>query len=201
MTNGTNINKMKGGANMLRVLTTMSKDEGLILARKLSVDHVSNLNGYNEKLLKSIQQFVASHVGFDVQPIATVSRMYDEPVDIEESYEYLGDFLPVTAGRLILELTLPKDLCVSIDFETILNLNSRYNKYSNDEFELELLNEELHESLKVGSIEDADNVITFVPYLNVKHANRFLVLTEEWSGENFELAGIPQVKLKSMNIF
>lgn len=186
---------------MVTILTTLSREEAMTLAKKLRVDHVDNLNGYNEKLLKCIQTFVASHVGYDVQPIATVSRMYDETVDIEESYEYLGDFLPVTAGRLILELTLPRDLCVSIDFETILNLNARYNKFSNDEFEIELLDEELCENLKVGTVDSADNVITFVPYLDVKHANKFLLLTEEWSGENFELAGIPQVKLKSMNIF
>ena len=186
---------------MVTVSTTLSRSEGMVLAKEFKVDHVDNLNGYNKCLLKYIQEFVASHVGFDVQPIATVSRMYDENIKIEESYECLGEFLPVTSGRLILELSLPKDLCVSIDFETVLDLNSRFNRYSNDEFELELLREELHENLKVGAIDNTDNVITFVPYLSVKHANKFLLLTEDWSGEKFELAGIPQVKIKTMDIF
>jgi len=183
----------------MRLLTAISKKEAYNLAKtgkSFNINHIPNIS---DKLIKAIGEYMEKNVGYKSVPTCCVSRIDGEEVSLEKNYEDLSDYIGVAGGSVILELDVNADMCVSINFEDLLEFNSRVKDIEDDElvkYELE----EFFDSISLGKIDGLD-IITFIPFLDLNKGKCFMLLNEDWDCEDMKLGNLPQIKLEQMEGF
>lgn len=182
---------------MSRLLTTISIKDANKLNDNLELEN-SNLNNYiNEDLKNKIKEFIEENTGHDLGFIMCVQKVYGENANIENHYDTVGNYLQVASGTIILDLKVDEDQIVSVRFEDLLAYNKKFKQA--DEFERELLTEEFQSKITLGELE-GNNVISFIPYINLNDCKSFILVNEDWEATDYKLGNVPQIKLARLNI-
>lgn len=188
---------------MTRLLTTLNVEDAQgLINDKILIN--SKLNNQDDKFSKMIKRRLKELTGLDEGIITCMQRIDDVQVNLAEHYSDLYEFLDIDNTTLILELKLDDTLCLSMSFDEFILFRNQIEK-ENDEVLLELLYEEFCELSVFGKltgsndIEDS-NVITFIPSLELTYCKMFLLLDEDWEGNDYNLGEIPQLKLKRMKL-
>ena len=183
----------------MRLLTAISKEEAYTLAKtgkSYGINHIPNIS---DTIIKAIGEYMERNVGYKCIPICCVSKIDDKEVSLVNNYEDLSDYICVAGGCVILELEVNSDMCVSINFEDLLEFNSKLKGIEDEELiQYEL--EEFFETLSLGKTDGTD-VMTFIPFLDIKRGRCFIMLDENWNCVDMKLGNIPQVKLTDMKGF
>ena len=183
---------------MFTMLTSLSHEEALILAKKGKCMNVDNMPQIMNDLLNEVAIFMKNNVGYESIPVCCISKIGSGTVSIAKNNEDIDDYLEVGAGSILLELNIKEDMCVSIEFTKLLEFNSQYKNCL--DYEREFILEEFYTNLMIGKI-DGNDVITFVPFLDIKTARWFMMLNEDWDTESTKLGNVPEYKVNKMLAF
>lgn len=183
---------------MGKLLTAISIDDAMQLVDMNNISSSELNQNLNKELVGIIQEFIRDNTGFEAGFIACVQRIEGSPINLEEHYDEVSNYLQVATGTIILEMKVDEDLEISMKFEDLLEFNRKFN--NSDEIMQGYLKRELHDSLIVGEIEDEEDVVTFLPFVDINNCTYFIMLTEDWDAGEFELGDVPQIKLKRLNI-
>lgn len=188
---------------MARLLTTLNVEDAQVLVNDKILMN-SKLNNQDDKFNKMIKRRLEELTGLNEGIITCMQRIDDVQVNLAEHYSDLYEFLDIDNTTLILELKLDDTLCLSLGFDEFILFRNQVEK-ENDEVLLELLYEEFCEISVFGKLSGANdiedsNVITFIPSLELTYCKMFLLLDEDWEGNDYDLGEIPQLKLKRMEL-
>lgn len=183
---------------MGRLLTAISIDDAVQLVEKNNINYSELNQNLDKELVGNIQEFIRDNTGFETGFIACVQKIEGANVNLEEHYDEIANYFQVATGTIVLEMKVDEDLEISMKFEDLLEFNKRF-KNADDKIK-NFLKKELHDSLIVGEIENEEDVVTFLPFVDINKCTYFIMLTEDWEAGNFELGNVPQIKLKRLDI-
>ena len=96
---------------------------------------------------------------------------------------------------------MPTDMIVSTNFSSLLEI-SKLLEDETDPIEIELLGENLKESLYLGIGEDEDDVISFIPFLDYKRCKFYATFTPSFEQDrNFNIPGLDKINLRELRSF
>lgn len=182
---------------MARLLSTISLKDADKLNSKGEIQS-STINNFLHKDLKSyIEEIISEYTGYTKGILMCMSRIYGEKVSLENNFSDIPNYLQVKGGTLLIELKVDTDLNVCISFEDLLTYNSKFKKA--DEFEIELLKEEMRPLFHLGKHNDLD-VVAFIPVIDLKDCKSFMLLDSEWETSKYRLGNVPEIKLAKLSL-
>lgn len=139
---------------------------------KKRISNFSTLPQIHPKAMEVIRDFVKENVGYDDLPLASLKCAVTGSLDGVDLQEYLS---MNALDSVLFQLEIPEDMIVSIDFNLLLE-HSKNMKNSFDEFQILMEQEILMEDLFVGIADDADGIISFIPFLDFDKCKFFAKL-------------------------
>lgn len=186
---------------MARLMTTLNvEDAQTLVTDKILMNSI--LNKQEGKFSLMIKRRLEELTGLNEGIITCIQRIDDVQANLAEHYSDLYEFLDIDKTTLVLELKVENTLCLSIGFDEYIMFRNKV-ETENDEVLLELLYEDFCDLCVLGKIEDKledCNVITFIPSLELSYCKMFLLLDEDWEGNDYDLGDVPQLKLKRMEL-
>lgn len=183
----------------IKLITAISQQDAEEFVKQLELES-SRLCNIEEHMYECLKKFIHDNTGLENGCVVCVQMIEGDDVNIEQHFDDLSDYVPASTGSVVLEMLIDKDMVFSIGFEDYIRFNNAFEKAS--DLEREFLEEDLRNVIKIGNLkdDDTDAVISFIPMFHAKECTQFLVLNENWEGEEMELAGIKPVKLRRMDL-
>lgn len=182
----------------IRLMTAISQKDAEEFVNQLELES-SRLCNIEEHMYDCLKRFIHENTGLENGCVVCVQMIEGDDVSIEKHFDDLSDYVPASTGSVVLEMLIDKDMVFSIGFSEYIRFNNAFLNAS--EIEREFLEDDLRQAIKIGDLnKEDDSVISFIPMFQAKECTQFLVLNEDWDGEEMELAGIQPVKLKRMEL-
>ena len=181
----------------IKLLTAISDKDAEEFVKQLELES-SRLCNIEKHMYNCLKNFIHENTGLENGCVVCVQMIEGDDVNIENHFDDLSDYVPASTGSVVLEMLIDKDMVFSISFSDYLRFNNSFADAS--ELEREFLEEDLKKAIKIGHLDDEEDVISFIPMFHAKECTQFLVLNEYWDGEEMELAGIKPVKLRRMDL-
>ena len=169
---------------MENLITVISAEEfkKLITDEKL-IESTYNSNVSTQLKTDLIEYFKQLTGLEDVGCIMCSYKIDSSTVQLNKHYSEIDEFLEVGSDAILLQFKAKNALMFTMDFEDFLSINSNYN----------------------GDIESykhsqADNVIAFVPYINLKDSKYFISLDDNWDAVDIDVDSVIHKGLRRMDV-
>lgn len=187
---------------MVRLITVIPMNLAQQLTKTKRIQNYNAIGQINEKLIEGIKHELCERVGYENTPIACLSKVGHKESTIKNVGNKINMYLPIKAGdSVILELKMPEDSILSIEYKELLELSEQLDDAEDDEFEIGYILDELKDSLRVGVAEDFDTAISFISFVELEKCQFFATLNAAFKTNNFELAGVEKVELRQLSTF
>lgn len=184
---------------MLKLITTLPKQKALEFVKTGRISDLNTMPQINNLLIGAIKECIHKTVGYDSLPIACLSKADGVDGALSDIGSGVTEYLPISTDTVLFELHMPEDMVVSIGFEELLSASSDLNNCT-DQWEIELVLEEFKSKLHKGLISN-DNVISFVPFIDLKRCKFFSMLSQNWDMQNMNIPGLKEIKLNNISLF
>lgn len=187
---------------LVRMVTAIPRDIALKLRENERIVDYNTLPQLHPKLIESIRDYFESRVGYRNSPIACLSRVSHKDSTIQNVGTSVCDFIPVKANdSVILELKMPEDCIVSIDYGNLLRFSSELTECKGDTVAEHDVMSYFEDYLQVGLGEDTGDTISFIPFIEMEKCQFFAILNSSFDMTDFDLPGIQQINLRELNSF
>lgn len=194
---------------MARLMTTLNVNDALKLINEKEIVE-SELNPIETKLKEVLMDRFEETTSLREGVIMCVHTVEGDTVSLPEHYSDMTEYLYVTDKTLILEMKVDDDVMLSLPFDTLVEFRNRIEAESDPEL-LELIYQEFRETLMPGKIDlavwqekyddyEMDNIITFIPAIDISYCKMFVKLNKNWEDEDYNLGNVPQLKLRRMEL-
>ncbi|GAA0101718.1 hypothetical protein UT300012_24330 [Paraclostridium bifermentans] len=194
---------------MARLMTTLNFGDALKLVKEEELFN-SELNVIEPKLKEVLMERLKETTSIEEGVIMCVHTVDGETVSLPEHYSDMTEFLYVENETLVLEIKVDDDMILSMPFDTLINFRNRIEAEEDPEL-LDLIYKDFKDSLMPGKIDpivwqekyddyEMDNIISFIPAIDIKCCKMFVRLNKDWENEDFSLGNVPQLKLKRMEL-
>jgi hypothetical protein len=185
----------------VRVMASVSVADAHLLAKEKRLYGIISMPVLDQRVIETVHKFMNKKVGFyENVPVTVLSKFNGKPAEISNVSTGIDEVFPVKSGAVLLDMGLPEDSIVSVSVPCLFSLNSKIKEATSAE-EAEIYLEELTENLKVGDLQDEDDVISFAPYIDLNKCKFFALLTPSWDVGSMQLPGVQQVKLSHIDLF
>lgn len=186
----------------VRLITVVPMNLAQQLTKTKRIQNYNAIGQINEKLIDCIKQELCDKVGYENTPIACLSKVEHKESTIKNVGSKINMYLPVKAAdSVILELKMPKDSILSMEYQELLELSEQLDDAEGDEDEITYILDELRDNLRVGVDESLDTAISFISFVELEKCQFFATLNAAFKANNFELAGIEKVELRQLSTF
>ena len=182
--------------DVVKVLTIVPRQIAQTISSDSRIQNYNALPQLSQRAMQIIRGYVTETVGYSNLPMACL-------VQPDGGYNTnFSDYLPVNAKESVLfSLEMPTDMIVSTNFSSLLEM-SKLLEDETDPIEIELLGENLKESLYLGIGEDEDDVISFIPFLDYKRCKFYATFTPSFEQDrNFSIPGLDKINLRELRSF
>ena len=194
---------------MARLMTTLSINDALKLVNEKEISE-SDLNPIELKLKEVLMDKFEDTTSIREGVIMCVHTIEGETVSLPEHYSDMTEYLYITDETLVLEMKVEDDLTLSIPFDILVDFRNRIEKTEDPEL-LDLVYQEFKENLTPGKIDlsvwqekyedyEIENIITFIPAIDISYCKMFVKLDRNWDNEDYSLGNVPQLKLRRMEL-
>lgn len=185
----------------VKMITTVPLELAEQLANHKRVIGYNTLPQVTPKVINVIKDFFRVNIGYEDSPIACLSKVHQRDVSIRESADVLKNFIPTKAQETIMfELKMPADSVVSIEFQDLLAYTEELEDALDDE-DAEFIASELKSALVIGSPDQLNNAISFIPFLDFKRCDYFATLDSSFKSSEINLEGIQKIDLRELRRF
>lgn len=189
---------------LVKILVVMTKKETEDFLAKKRLKGVDTMPHIDMKVKETIRKYISENIGYDDLPIAGLSKHNGVPSELRVVGASLNEYIPLDpkgAGAVLYELHVPRDLVVSIAYDKLLEYSNLI-AATEDDFIKDLYLEEFYDLLQLGYVEDgADEMISFLPFIDMNRCKFFASLTPSWDIDDVNIPGAERVKLNTMNLF
>ena len=192
---------MNSNGESITVLTAISKDASQLLLKEKILKTYNSLPQLNANALAAIKIFLENNVGYSGIPLACLSKIDSESVNINSALNSLSKFIPLKAGEsIILELEVSADCLATIEFNLLLEIASILGK-AIDTSDIQFLQEELINKLSIGAPVDSVDSISFIPMLSIKQCKFYALVNGSFGADRILFSDIKRVDLNSLDLF
>lgn len=183
------------------MLTIIPKNVAEAIASKKRIENFNNLPQLSSEVLKVLREYTIQEVGFETVPLAGLCQRRDSNGKVMIKTDF-AEYIPVNArDSVLLILEIPEDQIVSVDYKRLLEISESFKHANGDVSEIEYLRESLTESLSVGP-STANNVISFIPFLDYKKCKYFAVFNSQLEADkSFTIPGIDKIPMQELVAF
>lgn len=187
--------------DIVKLIIVMTKQQAESLLFNKRVESIDSMPHIDPKVKQVIRDYMEENVGYSNTPIAGLSKWNGEPSDLREVQTNVGDYIKLQKDNVMFELHVPRDLVISVNFEDLINISTQVSRSTRD-FEVEFYLDELKDRLHVGYSEnDAEDLISFVPFVDLRTCKLFALINPTWDIGDYDIPGLEQVNLRDMNLF
>ena len=190
-------------------MTTLNVNDALKLVKEKEIVE-SELNPVEQKLKEVLMDTFEATTSLREGVIMCVHTVEGETVSLPEHYSDMTEYLYITDETLVLEMKVEDDVMLSIPFDTLVDFRNKIEEENDPEL-LELIYQEFKESLMPGKIDlavwqekyedyEIENIITFIPAIDISYCKMFVKLDNNWDNEDYNLGNVPQLKLRRMEL-
>lgn len=184
----------------MKVITILNNNDAKVFNEKKLLITTELRDSYNSEALEVIRNFVGFNTGYEDVPIIGISKIEGNLVNLEKQFDEIPAFLPVASGDYILELNVNDDEIINLDYNEFAKFESTFEE-TMVASQRTKLNEEFCSKLTLGAVEDVETTLCFIPRIRAKDCRCYALLTEDWTQESVELAGIKPAKLNKLGAF
>lgn len=192
---------MNGNGESITVLTAISKDASQLLQKEKIIKTYNSLPQLSANALDAIKMFLENNVGYSGIPLACLSKIDSESVNINSAINSLSKFIPLKAGEsIILELEVSADCLATIEFNLLLEIASILGK-AIDTSDIQFLQDELINKLSIGIPADSVDSVSFIPMLSIKQCKFYALVNGSFGADRILFSDIKKVDLNSLDLF
>lgn len=185
----------------VRMVTAVPQDLAQQLVKNKRITNYNTLPQLNADVLEGIRSYLGEYVGYENAPIACLSKVHKQEADLKAAGTTLPQYIPVNArNSIIFELSMPEDCIVSIEYKKLLDYSSQMNN-AVDQFEKDMILEDLHADLQVGLAGELEDAISFIPFIELEKCQFFAILNSAFETNRINIPGLEQVDLRELSSF
>lgn len=185
----------------VRAMASVSVNDTFTLSKEKKLYGLISMPELNQKVLNGVKKFMDDNIGrYDNIPVVVLSRYNGMSASIRNVGADIQEVFRVKSGVVLLDMGIPQDSIASISLSALWDINRRMAE-ADDEFTLDMLTDELMYELKLGDIENEDDVISFTPYIDLSRCNMYAVIGANWEVGDVSLPGVKQINLTHINLF
>lgn len=181
------------------MITIVPRDKAQEFITTGRIGNYNTIPQVNKELIQVIKSFIHKNVGYDNLPVACLSKAEGVEGSLSEIGIGVNDYIPVSSSTILFELQMPEDMVVSVPFEDLLNVSAELNKCKED-WEKEIFLEEFTDKLAKGIV-PGENIISFIPFIDLKRCKFFAMINENWGVDNLNIPGLKEIKLNNLSVF
>ena len=172
------------------------------LNERKKIKDYNTLPQLNKHVLTAVQSFMADNIGFSDLPMACLSlNKRASSMDSTELFHYL----PANNKKNVLfQLQMPADMIATIPYASLLDFSRQADECEGDDFELDLIKQDLIDSLQLGGADalDADEeFISFIPFLAYDYCKLYAMFNENFETAELNIPGIQKFTLAKLSAF
>lgn len=183
----------------MRVITVINRNDAKNLLKLREIESNQTVDYFSKNLLDVVHGYSSDNTGYDNTPMIGLATIDNETADLEKHFDFVGNYLPTASGDFMLEVDIPRDELVFMDWSHLLELDEEGEMISEED---SLYEEDVIENLHLEKPEEnSDELICFFPILRLKECKRFLVVTDNWDSEEQEFGNVPQLNVNKLGVF
>lgn len=185
----------------VKMITVLEMEQAEQLKNNKRLVGVDTMPQLDSRIKEFIRKYITKTVGYQDAPIAGLSKFEGSPADLKKVGTGAADFISGKSGSVFLEVHMPSDMIVSVPYSVLLESSSAI-KRADDEFEVEMILEDLEEHMMVGFPSgEAEEAISFISFIDVRKCKFLYVVGKDWETEEFNIPGVEKITPANMNYF
>jgi hypothetical protein len=186
----------------IKLITVIPRDLAIQFIDVKRISNTLDTIPQVDKVLKNaIKECIKENIGYDNEPIAGLSRYNNTASELKVVGTSISSYIPTKPGSTLWELHMPDDMVMSMPFTELLSYNQQIKEIDpSDQDMIDMIVEDFKSRIKLGYVEE-DDVISFIPFIDLKRCKFFALIDQSWSIGDFSVPGVEQVKLTNMHMF
>lgn len=180
---------------MAKIVVILDKKEMETLIKDCKVTGLSSFELVPDEIKKTVREVLEKNTGFDSEPVLCITRVNDQPADIDNSITSIGQFFEISEDDYLIEVDQSLDTIVSIDYTKYMHICNELETCCKEDIPFVL--EDLKDDLELGQV-DSSLSIGFIPRVKLKNCKKFYSLSDR--GYTNELT-VSEVKLQEIASF